>query len=1182
MGFGVFQEHFSEHWTLAGSQSATGVIGTTSNEVMYLAMPFLFAGLSCKNVVGSTCPFLFRLLLDRLGFRVALRVWAAVTAVSGVVAILLVSGGGGSSGLPAPDHRSRSVPWNFLRHSTFYVYAVATVLQSSGYGIPQTYLNTYAHDVTQLSGGSATLLLTLFNIPSIASSAFFGFLSDDRVRQTRFHPLLRLHLLSTPAVTGLSAVSSALAAWLLWGLAARGDMALLVLFALVFGFFAGGYSATWAGVMSDLEREAALRNEPVDSGFVYGLLNGARGIGYISGGFISVSLLQSGTAAVTAATGSTVGAHAGYSTSYGPLIIFTGLSTVFGGCGLLWKAGRANGRAYPTRGLHRARSKPKMPTIAVDKYRLFEELGQTFTPDAFQDLAFEFGVEVDEDTEDDPSRPKDEPPELKIEIGANRYDMLCFEGIAMNLNVFRGKIPMPQFQLLDIPVEKLQTITVSKETARVRPFVAGAILRDVTFDKAVYDSFISLQDKLHQNLARQRTLVSIGTHDLDTIQGPFTYEAQAPKDINFVPLNQTKTFAGDELMSFYETDRQLGRYLHIIRDKDVYPVIYDANRVVCSLPPIINSEHSKITLKTKNVFIEITATDETKLDIVCNMMVTMFSRYCAKPFTVEPVRIVSEHNGTSRITPSLTTRVVDVEVRHINEVCGLNESPEALGRLLKKVTFSSVPSADGTVLHVSVPPTRADILHPCDIVEDVAVAYGFNNLPRSSPNKAATIGRPLPINKLADIVRLEAAMAGWIEVMPLILCSHDENFAWLNRRDDGQTAVRLANPKTAEYQVVRTSLLPGLLKTIRENKSVPLPIMINEVSDVTIKDESVERKARNERHWAAAYSSRSAGFEQVHGLLDRVMLMLRCAFLTREEGLTSGSGAGLDGYFIREIDDPTFFPGRAAAIYVRIGGESKRIGELGVLHPTVLEAYDLRPTAHVLLVRHPPTETMSDSDGDDVSSNFSHLHVAGLVVPVLIVLGACTMALVVIRRNRRTRQGLSLNQQGRLALARDVLEDGHNGTAGTDAAQPGQQQQLPSYTNGSRIQSPPTANRWAWTNAAGIAAMSGGGSRVRRREDGLNELGEAPPPYEMAAMHTKAAEDQVAQQPTPSPSLLAVPAPTHVRAATAPYSVAPSSAAQPQPQPADASSSPAVPPSLPPSYSPSVPAPAARPSAADR
>ena len=127
-------------------------------------------------------------------------------------------------------------------------------------------------------------------------------------------------------------------------------------------------------------------------------------------------------------------------------------------------------------------------------------------------------------------------------------------------------------------------------------------------------------------------------------------------------------------------------------------------------------------------------------------------------------------------------------------------------------------------------------------MEDAAVAYGFNSLPRSSPNRSVTIGEPLMINKLSDIVRYECAMSGWLEVMPLILCSHDENFAWLNRRDDGRTAVRLANPKTAEYQIVRTSLLPGLLKTIRENKSVRLPLMVMETSDIVVKDETRERR----------------------------------------------------------------------------------------------------------------------------------------------------------------------------------------------------------------------------------------------------------------------------------------------------------------------------------------------------
>ncbi|KAK0652360.1 phenylalanyl-tRNA synthetase beta chain [Cercophora newfieldiana] len=591
-----------------------------------------------------------------------------------------------------------------------------------------------------------------------------------------------------------------------------------------------------------------------------------------------------------------------------------------------------------------------MPTINVDKYRLFEELGQQFTADEFQKLCFDFGIELDGDTEEDSARPKDQAPELAIEIPANRYDMLCFEGIALHLNIFRGKHATPNYRLLDIPESKMQSITVSKETAEVRPYVAGAILRNLKFTEETYQSFIGLQDKLHQNLARQRTLVSIGTHDLDTIKGPFTYEALPPKDINFIPLNQTKKMDGEELMTFYETDKHLGRYLHIIRDKPVYPVIFDTDRVVCSLPPIINGDHSKITLNTTNVFIEITATDQTKLDIVCNIMVAMFSKYCAEPFTIEPVKIISEHNNTTRITPSLATRVMDVEVDYINQCCGLEETPESICQFLSKMAFRAEPSKDPKFVTVSVPPTRADVLHACDVMEDVAIGYGFNNLPRSSPNKSATIGKPLIINKLTDIVRNECAMAGWVEVMPLILCSHEENFGWLNRVDDGKTAIKLANPKSVEYQVVRTSLLPGLLKTLRENKSVRLPLQITEVSDVAMKDETQERKARNERRWAAAFYGKTSGFEVVHGLLDRVLSMLRIAFITHEEGIEGKSidfevkqnPSKADGYFIEEINEPTFFNGRAAAIYLRLGGKVQRIGEFGVLHPTVLEKYDLR------------------------------------------------------------------------------------------------------------------------------------------------------------------------------------------------------------------------------------------------
>jgi MFS family permease len=392
MSYGVLQEYYFDHWTLQGGRELTGIIGTTSNGVMYLSMPLLFAlftkrwarhrqtaamcgaliacasfilssrsqhvwhliatqgvlaalgcalmyspltltlgewfntenricnravafgiCLSSKNIVGSVCPFIFRGLLDRHGFRTALVLWAAIMVSTGVLSVLMIRTPQAS--LVASTSRGRKIPWQFLKHRTFWIYSIATLLQSAGYGIPQTYLSEYARNVSALSPTFSTLLITLINIPGICSSTFFGFLSDNK----HFR-------LSAPTVTGISALSSALAAFLFWGLAAHDSIALLVLFATTFGFFASAYSATWGGVMNDMEKDAARRNEAVDSGVLYGLLNGARGIGYVSGGLLSVPLIKAGN---TAPIG-----ELGYGTTYGPLIIFTGLSLAFGGWGL--------------------------------------------------------------------------------------------------------------------------------------------------------------------------------------------------------------------------------------------------------------------------------------------------------------------------------------------------------------------------------------------------------------------------------------------------------------------------------------------------------------------------------------------------------------------------------------------------------------------------------------------------------------------------------------------------------------------------------------------------------------------------------------------------------------------------------------------------------------------------------
>lgn len=100
-------------------------------------------------------------------------------------------------------------------------------------------------------------------------------------------------------------------------------------------------------------------------------------------------------------------------------------------------------------------------------------------------------------------------------------------------------------------------------------------------------------------------------------------------------------------------------------------------------------------------------------------------------------------------------------------------------------------------------------------MEDVAIAYGYNNLPRRIPT-TVTVGRELPLNQLCELLRLESAMAGFTEILTWALCSRMENFDSLRRTDDGCTAVSIGNPATAEFEVCRTSLLPGALKTLGE------------------------------------------------------------------------------------------------------------------------------------------------------------------------------------------------------------------------------------------------------------------------------------------------------------------------------------------------------------------------------
>jgi phenylalanyl-tRNA synthetase beta chain len=497
----------------------------------------------------------------------------------------------------------------------------------------------------------------------------------------------------------------------------------------------------------------------------------------------------------------------------------------------------------------------------------------------------------------------------------------------------------------------------------------------VKFTPERYASFIELQDKLHQNLCRQRTLVAIGTHDLATLSPPFRYRALPPKEIKFQPLSQGKEWVADELMEFYETDptvKHLKAYPSIIKDSPVYPVIMDCKDVVLSLPPIINGEHSKIRLTTEDVFVECTAVDLTKAHIVLNTVLTMFSEYASTPFTSERVKVVYEDPAqcpsAPYVTPALDVYSMRASVAEINSTASISIDAPTAAVLASRMGLDAEVVGEDAIL-CRVPPTRSDVLHECDIVEDVAIAYGFNNIVPRIP-ATRTCAAPLPMNLLADKLRTELAHMGWWEALTTSLISRFECFDAMRIPDD-DSAVSLSNPKTVSYQVVRKSLVPGLLKCVASNRSLAAAQgqRFFEVSDVVLLDNSEDTGARNERHLATVYAGPTAGFEIVQGVLERIMSLLEVPrrWGSAESALVAGAvevgadaatvdavlnawGRGDLAYKVVPQDHSSFFPARGAQVIllrnVAEGAASHveeiPVGSFGILHPDVLAAFEVK------------------------------------------------------------------------------------------------------------------------------------------------------------------------------------------------------------------------------------------------
>nr|XP_033324245.1 phenylalanine--tRNA ligase beta subunit isoform X1 [Megalopta genalis]XP_033324246.1 phenylalanine--tRNA ligase beta subunit isoform X1 [Megalopta genalis]XP_033324247.1 phenylalanine--tRNA ligase beta subunit isoform X1 [Megalopta genalis]XP_033324248.1 phenylalanine--tRNA ligase beta subunit isoform X1 [Megalopta genalis] len=582
-----------------------------------------------------------------------------------------------------------------------------------------------------------------------------------------------------------------------------------------------------------------------------------------------------------------------------------------------------------------------MPTINVKRDLLFKTLGSVYTDDEFQDLCFKFGLELDEVTTEkqiimkergiDATTEASEEVIYKIDIPANRYDLLCLEGLTLGLLIFLNKVDIPRYTAI-FSNSDTHRIFMTSECLKIREHIVAAILHDVKFTKDSYNSFIDLQDKLHQNIGRNRTLVSIGTHDLDTVRGPFFYDAKPPTNIYFIPLNQDKKYTGEEIMNLYANHTKLKQYLHIIKDSPVFPVVQDNNGTVLSLPPIINGNHSKITLDTRNVLIECTATDLTKAKIVLDTIVCAFSQYSKMKYTVEAVEIIYPNNKVFRY-PDLKYRTQEIDCETAINYIGVKRTVEEVANLLSKMSLKS-SAVNNKKLLVEVPPTRHDVMHACDIYEDIAIAYGYNNIQKTIPC-FSTVAEEFPLNKLSDQLRIELACTGFTETLTFSLCSREDISDKLGHQLENIPAVHISNPKTLEFQVARTTLLPGLLKTLAANKKMPLPQKLFEISDVVLKDDKAEVGARNNRRLCAVYYNKSDGFEIIHGLLDRIFQVLEIPRIVNEND---------HGYRLRTVDDATYFPDRCAEIL----SYGKVIGRMGVLHPDVITKFDLNMPCSVL------------------------------------------------------------------------------------------------------------------------------------------------------------------------------------------------------------------------------------------
>ena len=526
-----------------------------------------------------------------------------------------------------------------------------------------------------------------------------------------------------------------------------------------------------------------------------------------------------------------------------------------------------------------------MPVITVDSKDL-ETLSKIDRQTIIDNVSM-IGAEVE----------RIEEETIDIEFFPNRPDLYSVEGVSRAMKAFLGVSPgLRKYEVQPPQVE----ITLKEEVKELRPVLACAVVRGLNFTTSSIKSLMDLQEDLHWALGRGRKKVSIGVHDMAGIKAPFTYATESP-DYKFVPLDHTEKMSMTEIL---EKHAKGVKFAHLVKEMKKYPIIKDSNGNVLSFPPIINGTLTTVTESTKELFIDVTGTSK-EVYTALNIVVTALAE---RGGLVEAVRILNE-NGKEEIYPKLEPSVRTIEQVEIEKHLGFKITPEEIIKSLEKMGFEAATQPNA-IFEIKIPAYRADIIHDYDIIEDVAIGYGYANIPASLP-QTYTPGKSHP-RSVSRLMSCEAMIGlDYSQVMPFTLTSEEIHFKNMNRPVTNDVTYVL-HPISEDQTMLRTTILPGLLEILALNRHRELPQKIFEVGEVAV-------NGKNNQKIAAVSIHHAANFTEMSEVVD--------AFL-REMGID---------YELKESEDPAFLKGRAADVYIN----GQKAGVYGEFHPSVLNAFDL-------------------------------------------------------------------------------------------------------------------------------------------------------------------------------------------------------------------------------------------------